>query len=151
MNAEDLGYTPAVRLSEMIRQKQVSPVEVVGALLERITALEPQINAFVYLAADQAMAAARSSEAALMKGGALGPLHGVPVTIKDLAVTGDMPTQFGSLSQAGHQPAEDTPLVSRLKDAGAIVLGKTTTSEFGWKGVSQSPLTGITHNPCKHG
>jgi aspartyl-tRNA(Asn)/glutamyl-tRNA(Gln) amidotransferase subunit A len=151
MAPEELGYTPAIRLAEMVRRKQVSPIEVVRALLERIEALEPRINAFVHLAADHAMDAAKADEAALMGGGQLGPLHGVPVTIKDLAITKDMPTQSGSLMNAGHQPAEDTPMVIRLKQAGAIVLGKTTTSEYGWKGVSQSPLTGITHNPWKHG
>ena len=75
----------------------------------------------------------------------------MPVTIKDLALTGDMPTQSGSKIFAGHRPTEDAPVVSRLREAGAIVTGKTTTSEFGWTGVSRSPLTGITHNPWKLG
>ena len=75
----------------------------------------------------------------------------MPVTIKDLAITKDMPTQMGSHIFAGNQPTEDTPIVPRLRDEGAIILGKTTTSEFGWTGVSHSPLTGITHNPWKHG
>ena len=97
------------------------------------------------------MEAARKAEAALMGGGRIGRLHGVPVTIKDLAITKDMPTQNGSLIFKGNQPAEDTPVVPRLQDEGAIILGKTTTSEFGWTGVSHSPLTGITHNPWKHG
>ena len=73
------------------------------------------------------------------------------MTIKDLAWTSDMPTQNGSLTSKGFQPTEDTPIVPRLKAEGAIIMGKTTTSEFGWKGVSESPLTGITHNPWKHG
>ncbi len=151
MPDDGLGFTPAVRLAEMIRRKEVSPVELVRALLARIERLEPRINAFAFLAADQAMDDARRAEAALMGGGPLGRLHGVPVTIKDLTITKDMPTQQGSLIFAGNRPAEDTPMITRLKDAGAIVLGKTTTSEFGWKGVSESPLTGITHNPWKHG
>lgn len=151
MDNEDLGYTPAVRLAEMIRTRAVSPVEVIQPLLERIAALEPRVNAFAYLAADQAMEAARRAETALMKGERIGPLHGVPVTIKDLAITKDMPTQMGSLIYKGFQPDEDTPIVPRLRDHGAIILGKTNTSEFGWKGVSESPLTGITHNPWKHG
>ena len=151
MTQEDLGYTPATRLAELIRTKQISPVAAVGGILARIAALEPRVNAFAHLAADRAMDAARAAEAALLGGGPIGPLHGVPVTIKDLAITKDMPTQFGSLMLAGNQPGEDTPMVTRLAAAGAIVLGKTTTSEFGWKGVSQSPLTGITHNPWKHG
>ncbi len=86
-----------------------------------------------------------------MKDERIGRLHGVPVTIKDLAITKDMPTQMGSHIFAGNQPTEDTPIVPRLRDEGAIILGKTTTSEFGWTGVSHSPLTGITHNPWKHG
>ena len=97
------------------------------------------------------MDAAKRAETALMRDERIGRLHGVPVTIKDLAITKDMPTQMGSKIFAGNQPAEDTPIVPRLKDEGAIILGKTTTSEFGWTGVSHSPLTGITHNPWKHG
>jgi aspartyl-tRNA(Asn)/glutamyl-tRNA(Gln) amidotransferase subunit A len=151
MTQEELGFTPATTLATMIRAKQLSPVEVVGGILARIAALEPQLNAFAHLDPERAMAAARAAEAALAAGAPVGPLHGVPVTIKDLAITKDMPTQFGSRILAGHQPSEDTPMVTRLEAAGAIVLGKTTTPEYGWKGVSQSPLTGITHNPWKHG
>ncbi|HEX2939646.1 MAG TPA: amidase [Rhodopila sp.] len=151
MNAEDLGYLPATTLAELIRTKQLSPVEYMRTLLERIQALEPKLNAFAYLAADQAMDAARAAEAKLMSGERIGRLHGVPATIKDLAITKDMPTQSGSLIFKGNQPREDAPIIPRLKDEGAIILGKTTTSEFGWTGVSRSPLTGITHNPWKHG
>jgi aspartyl-tRNA(Asn)/glutamyl-tRNA(Gln) amidotransferase subunit A len=151
MNSEDLGFLPAVRLAELIRIKQLSPVEYTSALLARIETLEPKVNAFAYLAADQAMDAARAAEAKLMSGDRIGRLHGVPVTIKDLAITKDMPTQQGSFIYQGKQPTEDAPMVPRMKDEGAIVLGKTTTSEFGWTGVSHSPLTGITHNPWKFG
>jgi aspartyl-tRNA(Asn)/glutamyl-tRNA(Gln) amidotransferase subunit A len=151
MNSEDLGYLPATRLAELIRTKQLSPVEYTKGLLDRIAALEPKVNAFVHLAADQAMDAARAAEARLMSGERIGRLHGVPVTIKDLAITKDMPTQQGSFIYQGNQPTEDSPMIPRLRDEGAIVLGKTTTSEFGWTGVSHSPLTGITHNPWKHG
>jgi aspartyl-tRNA(Asn)/glutamyl-tRNA(Gln) amidotransferase subunit A len=151
MNAEDLAFTPAIELAAMIRQKTISPVEVVQATLSRIDRLEPNINAFAYLAADSAMAAAKRAEAALMNGARIGRLHGVPTTIKDLAITADMPTQSGSLIMKGFQPTEDTPIVPRLRDEGVIILGKTTTPEFGWKGVSQSPLTGITSNPWKLG
>ena len=151
MDDETLAFTPAVTLAEMIRQKRLSPVELMTALLARIEALNPRVNAFAYLAADAAMEAAKRAEAALMKDERIGRLHGVPVTIKDLAITKDMPTQMGSHIFAGNQPSEDTPIVPRLRAEGAIVLGKTTTSEFGWTGVSHSPLTGITHNPWKHG
>jgi aspartyl-tRNA(Asn)/glutamyl-tRNA(Gln) amidotransferase subunit A len=151
MTSEELGFLPAIKLAELIRTKQISPVEYTRALLERIEAHNPRINAFAYLAAGQAMEAARAAEAKLMSGDPIGRLHGVPVTIKDLAITKDMPTQQGSFIYQGNQPAEDAPMVTRLKDAGAIILGKTTTSEFGWTGVSHSPLTGITHNPWKYG
>ena len=80
----------------------------------------------------------KRAETALMQGERIGRLHGVPVTIKDLAITKDMPTQMGSNIFAGNQPTEDTPIVPRLRDEGAIILGKTTTSEFGWTGVSHS-------------
>ena len=151
MDDNELAFMPAVTLAEMIRQKKISPVEVMRDLLARIEALNPQVNAFAWLTADQAMEAARHAEAALVKNERIGPLHGVPVTIKDLANTKDMPTQMGSLIFKGNQPKEDTAVVPRLKDQGAIIFGKTTTSEFGWTGVSHSPLTGITHNPWKHG
>src|SRR5258708_3339751 len=151
MNSETIGFMPATVWAEKIRTKQMSPVEAMRTLLDRINALDAKVNAFAYLAADQAMDAARLAEKALMGGERLGRLHGVPVTIKHLAWTKDMPTQNGSLSSKGFQPVEDTPVVPRLQAEGAIILGKTTTSEFGWKGVSESPLTGITHNPWKRG
>jgi aspartyl-tRNA(Asn)/glutamyl-tRNA(Gln) amidotransferase subunit A len=151
MDSETLAFTPAVRLAEMIRQKVLSPVELMTAVLGRIEALNPRINAFAHLAADAAMEGAKRAEAALMEGGRIGRLHGIPVTVKDLAITKDMPTQMGSHIFAGNRPSEDTPLVPRLREEGAIVIGKTTTSEFGWTGVSHSPLTGITHNPWKFG
>jgi aspartyl-tRNA(Asn)/glutamyl-tRNA(Gln) amidotransferase subunit A len=151
MNDEDLGFLPATELAPMIRQKKISPVEVMTGILRRIERLEPKVNAFAHLAADKAMEGARAAEAALMKDGPIGPLHGLPVTIKDLAGVGGMPTEGGSHINKGTVAASDTPFVARLKAAGAIVMGKTTTSEFGWTGVSRSPLTGITHNPWKHG
>lgn len=151
MNAEDLAYTPATRLAELFRTRQLSPVEYMQSLLERIEALEPRINAFAARDADRALEAAGRAEAKLMAGEGTGRLEGVPATVKDLTITRDMPTQQGSLICKDHQPAEDAPLVTRLKEAGAIILGKTTTSEFGWTGVSRSPLTGITHNPWRHG
>src|SRR5208337_1148016 len=104
MESEDLGFLPATDLAELIRTKKLSPVEYMRALLTRIEALDPKVNAFTYLSPDQAMDAARAAEAKLMSGGRIGRLHGVPVTIKDLAITKDMPTQFGSLIMQRHQP-----------------------------------------------
>ncbi len=151
MTDEDLGFLPATELAPMIRQKKISPVEVIGGILRRIERLEPRINAFSALGADRAMEEARKAEAALMGGGPIGPLHGLSVTIKDLTWTKDFPTHSGSKATQGFRAPVDAPVVTRLQDAGAIVLGKTTTSEFGWTGVSHCPLTGITHNPWKHG
>lgn len=151
MADDSIAFTPATELAALIREKQISPVEVMRATLERIEKFEPRINAFAHLAGDLAMAQARVAETVLMQGAPIGPLHGLPVTVKDLAITKDMPTQFGSNIFKGNQPTEDSVFVRRLKQDGGIVIGKTTTSEFGWTGVSHSPLTGITHNPWKHG
>ncbi len=151
MADDSIAFTPATELAAMIREKQISPVEVMRATLDRIEKFNPRLNAFAHLAAEPAMAQARAAEAALLQGSPIGKLHGIPVTIKDLAITGDMPTQFGSNIFKNNQPAEDSVFVQRLRAAGGIVVGKTTTSEFGWTGVSRSPLTGITHNPWKHG
>jgi aspartyl-tRNA(Asn)/glutamyl-tRNA(Gln) amidotransferase subunit A len=127
MDSETLAFTPAVELAGLIRQKKLSPVELMRALLQRIEALNPRVNAFVHLAADEAMEAAKSAETALMQGERIGRLHGIPATIKDLAITKDMPTQMGSHIFAGNRPTEDTPVVPRLQAEGAIILGKTTT------------------------
>ena len=151
MSDEDLCFASASRLREWIARKDVSPVEVTRAVLARIETLDPRLNAFATLTADAAMAAAREAEAAVARHDPLGALHGVPVTVKDLVVTAGVPTEFGSHTRKGYVPAEDSPLVTRLKTAGAVPLGKTTTSEYGWKGVSESPLTGITSNPWKLG
>lgn len=151
MDDTELCFTPASILAAMIRARRLSPVELMQATLARIEALEPSLNAFAYFDGDRAMDRAKAAETALAAGEAKGALFGVPVTIKDLAVTGDMPTERGSFIEKGRRPETDAPFVTRLKAAGAIPLGKTTTSEFGWKGVSHSPLTGITHNPWAHG
>src|SRR5512141_659079 len=96
MNATDLAYAPATELVPQIRSKALSPVEVTRAVLERIEQVNPKINAFCTVTADAALAAARSAEAAVMKGERLGPLHGVPVSIKDLALVQGVPAKFGS-------------------------------------------------------
>jgi aspartyl-tRNA(Asn)/glutamyl-tRNA(Gln) amidotransferase subunit A len=151
MDDTDLCFMPATEVAARIAAKELSPVELITAVLARIEALEPRVNAFATLAADAAMDGAKAAEAAGASGAPLGPLHGVPVTIKDLTSVEGLPFQRGSLIDEHSIGEFDTPLVTRLKAAGAIVLGKTTTSEYGWKGVSQSPLTGITHNPWKYG
>lgn len=151
MDAEALCYTPASELARLVRQKRVSAAELVDAVLTRIDALEPRLNAFATLTAEAARLAAADADRWLAAGKPIGPLHGVPVTIKDLTHTRGVPTRYGSHLRAEFVPEHDAPLVARLKQAGAIVLGKTTTSEFGWTAVSRSPLTGQTHNPWRLG
>ena len=147
MSDTDLCYMPATDLAAAIRTKQVSPVEVVNAVLARIEQLNPRLNAFCLVTAEAARQAAQAAEQAVMRGEPLGPLHGVPVSIKDLVITKGMRTMRGSKLYEHDVPTEDAPVVERLKAAGAIILGKTTTPEFGFKGVTDSPVTGITRNP----
>jgi aspartyl-tRNA(Asn)/glutamyl-tRNA(Gln) amidotransferase subunit A len=129
--ADDLAYRSAADLAAMIRARKVSPVEVVRSTLDRILRSQPVLNAFITVAEDQAMAAARDAEGAVMNGGALQPLHGVPFSAKDLVPTAGIRTTFGSLIFKDHVPERDATVVARLKRAGAILLGKTTTPEFG--------------------
>jgi aspartyl-tRNA(Asn)/glutamyl-tRNA(Gln) amidotransferase subunit A len=151
MNATDLAYTPATDLIPRIRSKALSPVELTRAVLERIETVNPKINAFCTVTAEAALAGARAAEEAVMKGGRLGPLHGVPVSIKDLALVKGVPAKFGSFVFEKRVGEVDAPYVRRLKEAGAIPVGKTTTPEFGWKALGDSPLTGITRNPWNLG
>ena len=147
MNATDLAYTPATDLVASIRSKALSPVDVTRAVLERIEQVNPKINAFCTVTADTALAAARAAEAAVMKGERLGPLHGVPVSIKDLTPTKGIRTTWGSKIFEHHVPDEDALYVTRLKEAGAIVVGKTNTPEFGAGGNTFNAVFGATRNP----
>src|SRR5262249_7776235 len=147
----DLCFMPATELVAAIRAKKLSAVEVTRAVLDRIAGLEPKLNAFAYLAAEEAMEDARAADRALAIGEPAGPLHGVPVTIKDHEAGRGMQVEYGTWLRKGEVASADNAMVARLRAAGAIILGKTTTPEFGWKGVSESPLTGITHNPWKLG
>ncbi|RVT99164.1 amidase [Rhodovarius crocodyli] len=147
----EIGLMPAAQLAAMIAAKKISPVEATAAIIARVERLDPELNAFVKLDAEGAMAAARQAEAAVMRGDELGPLHGLTVTIKDVTAAKGLPLERGSLAHKGEIAAADAPVTARMRDAGAIVLGKTTTSEFGWTAVSRSPASGITHNPWKKG
>jgi len=130
------------------RARTFSPVEVTKALLERIAKLDKNVNAFCLIDAETSMAQARQSEARWMKRESLSPLDGVPVAIKDLLLTRGWPTLRGSRAIDPKQHwNDDAPAVARLREAGAVLLGKTTTPEYGWKGVTDSPLTGVTRNP----
>jgi len=147
MNASDLCYTPATELSRLIRSKVLSPVELMEAVLARIERINPVINAYCTMTATEAMDEARRAEAMVMAGRPLGDLHGIPVSIKDLALTKGVRTMSGSFIFEHRVPDVDAPFVRRLKDAGAIMVGKTTSPEFGWKALGQSPVTGHTRNP----
>src|SRR5260221_8321919 len=149
--SKELSFTPATELTRMIREKTVSPVEVMRETIARAESLNPRLNAICTPTFDAAMDAAVEAEHAVMKGRSLGILHGVPTSIKDLAFTRGVRTMAGSNIHRDRIPDFDHLHVERLRSAGAISIGKTTVSEFGWSGVSNSPLTGITHNPWKHG
>lgn len=151
MDSLDLCFTPAIELRDHIRAREISPVDAVDAVLGHIEANEPQLNACTVIVAEQAQAAARAAEQALSDGQQVGPLHGIPVTIKDLFDVAGLPTSAGSHTRLGYVAERSAVFVQRMVDAGAIIVAKTTTSEFGWKGVSQSPLTGITSNPWRLG
>src|SRR5436309_4948772 len=142
-----LIWQSALEISGLVRAKKLSPIEVTDAVLSRIDAVNPTLNAFCVVAAEQARAAAREAEIAVTKGEPLGPLHGVPVSIKDVLFTRGLTTTGGSRLFADHVPDEDAIAVARLKAAGAVLFGKTNTSEFGHKAVTESPLFGVTRNP----
>ena len=146
--AKELAWLSATKLLKGYKKRRFSPVEVTEAVLERIGSLNHELNAYCHVDAEGALAAARASERRWSKGAPQGRLDGVPVSIKDLILTAGMPTLRGSRTVDPQQAFDvDAPVTARLKENGAIILGKTTTPEFGWKGVTDSPLTGITRNP----
>jgi aspartyl-tRNA(Asn)/glutamyl-tRNA(Gln) amidotransferase subunit A len=143
----DLCTLSATELLEAYRKHQLSPVDVTRAVLKRIDELNPVLNAF-NLVSDHAMEDAKASEARWAAGQPKGLLDGVPVSIKDIILTKGWPTLRGSKTVDPKGPwNDDAPAAARLREHGAVLLGKTTTPEFGWKGVTDSPLTGITRNP----
>src|SRR5437773_4632100 len=143
----DLAFTAAAELARLIARRAVSPVELVEEVLGRIERSQPSVNAFITVCAEEARAAAKAAEAAVMRGDHLGPLHGVPFAVKDLVNTAGVRTTFGSVAAADNIPMTDSPAVARLKAAGAILVGKTTTPEFGHKCFTEAPLFGRTANP----
>jgi aspartyl-tRNA(Asn)/glutamyl-tRNA(Gln) amidotransferase subunit A len=144
--AFDFIYSDATKLAELIRTREVSPVEVVQAHLDRIAAMNPKINAIVTLA-DGALKAAKAAEAAVMAGEELGPLHGVPFTVKDSIDTADVATQRGSPIFKGRVPDADATSVARMKKAGGILLAKTNLPEFSYWIESDNMLSGRSNNP----
>ena len=144
----DLCSLSAVELLKLYRKKKLSPVEVTQAVLQRIEKLNPVLNAFCIVDRKQAMQSATQSEKRWRSGEPKGLLDGVPTTIKDLLLTKGWPTLRGSRTVDPKGPwNDDAPAVARLREHGAVIVGKTTTPEFGWKGVTDGPLTGITRNP----
>jgi aspartyl-tRNA(Asn)/glutamyl-tRNA(Gln) amidotransferase subunit A len=144
----DVLSLSAAELLERYRARQLSPVEVTRAALDRIARLQPTYNAFVTIGEREALQAARESEARWKRGEPAGLVDGLPTTVKDLLLAKGWPTLRGSRTVDPDQPwDEDSASVARMREQGAVLLGKTTTPEFGWKGVTDSPLTGLTVNP----
>ena len=144
----DIQWMTASQLVTAYREKQLSPVEVTEYLLGRIEALDSRTNAMCFLDPASTLAQAQASEERWMIGEPQGLLDGVPVAIKDLVVTRDWPTMRGSNTVDRNQVMEhDAPCVARLREHGAVFIGKTTTPEFGWKATNDNPLTGVTSNP----
>ncbi|HSF05229.1 MAG TPA: amidase family protein [Methylomirabilota bacterium] len=147
MTATDLCFTPAVELARLIRHRALSPVEIIRAVLDRIERLNKPLGAYVLVHAERALRDARRAEQAVMAGQPLGPLHGVPVSIKDNLWTAGDRTTFGSRLLAEFVPPEDAPSVARLRAAGAIFVGRTNLPEFAWRGSTDNPLFGESRNP----
>jgi amidase len=145
--AKDLTRLSAVELARLIRTRKASPVEVIEAHLAAIGKSNPAVNAFCTVVPEKALAWAREAEAAVKKRGKLGILHGVPVAIKDLTATAGIRTTYGSTLFRDHIPTEDAEIVRKLKKAGAVVLGKTNTPEFGAGANTFNKVFGATRNP----
>jgi aspartyl-tRNA(Asn)/glutamyl-tRNA(Gln) amidotransferase subunit A len=141
------AFLSAAELLARYRSKELSPVEVVCAVLDRIDRHNAAVNAYCHLDAEGALRNAQESEARWMAGAPKGVSDGVPVGIKDNILVAGMPARFGSRLTSSEPSAHDAPAVARLREQGAIVIGKTTLPEFGWKAVTDSPLTGVTRNP----
>lgn len=146
MQSGDPTTMTAVQLRRAIAAGELSPVEAVRAVLDRIERTQPVLNAFITVCAEQALSDAKDAERAVVQRRALGPLHGVPFSVKDLVATRGVRTTYGSLIFEHHVADHDAVAVARLKAAGAILIGKTTTPEFGQKGLTEAPLFGRTRN-----
>ena len=144
---ENLAFAPASDLRALIADKQVSPLELTALYFERIDRLDSQLHAYLTLCRDEAMQAAIDAENAVMRGDALGPLHGVPISIKDLELTRGVRSTSGCLVFKDRIPEEDSIVVERVKASGAIILGKTNTPEFGHRGTTENLLGEPCRNP----
>lgn len=145
--SDEFDYMTAVEMRRHVVQKNISPVELTRRALDKAAATQDTLNAFSLLLPETAMLTAHQAEDAVMKGAPCGLLHGVPFSVKDLIAVGGVQYASGSKATEDTVAKADAPSVERAKRAGAILIGKTTTSEFGCKCVGDSPLTGITRNP----
>lgn len=144
---EQLIFKPATELAELIANKQVSPVELVDTYLERIDKLDPKLNSYLTLMSDEARKSAKVAEEAVTKGDELGPLHGVPISVKDLQMTKGVRSTGGSLGYKDRIPEADAAVIEKVRESGAIILGKTNTPEFGLLGASENRLGEECRNP----
>ena len=142
-----LDFISVSELSKLIKNKEVSPTELLDSTLKKIEKLDPILNSFAFLDIEGAKILAKESEKRMMSNSLLSELDGIPTSIKDLIAQKNLPQRFGSKTTSDNLVSADAPSVERLRNAGAILLGKSTTSEFGCKGVGDSPLTGVTRNP----
>jgi len=147
VNATDLCFMPAADLARAIRARQVSPTDALDAVLARIAAVNPALNAIVTVTEEPARAAAREAEARITRGEPLGPLGGVPVTIKDLVMVKGVRTTWGSRIFEQFVSPEDAPSVERLRAAGAVIVGMTNSPEFGYRATTDNAVFGVTRNP----
>ena len=144
---EPLDFISVSELSKLIKNKEVSPTELLDSTLKKIEKLDPILNSFAFLDIEGAKILAKESEKRMMSNSLLSELDGIPTSIKDLIAQKNLPQRFGSKTTSDNLVSADAPSVERLRNAGAVLLGKSTTSEFGCKGVGDSPLTGVTRNP----
>ena len=147
MSDLDLCFTPAKELARRIRAKEMSPVDIVQNSLDRIGEINPTLNCFCFVYPEEAVAKAKEAEAAVMRGDTVGPLHGVPIAIKDFTPTKGKTTTMGSKVYRDWVPDDDAQIVKDLTGAGAIMVGKTTTPEFAHSSFTHSPLWGVTRSP----
>ena len=147
MDQRELAFTPAWRLREMVAAREVSPVELTQLYLRRIDVMNPTLNAYLTVGGEQALASAREAEAAVGRGDELGPLHGVPMGIKDLTETAGLRTTQGSAFFKDNVPEKDELTAARVRASGAIILGKTNTPEFGHSATTENMLGDACRNP----
>jgi Asp-tRNA(Asn)/Glu-tRNA(Gln) amidotransferase A subunit family amidase len=147
MNATELCYTPATQLGQLIRERELSPVEILEAVLARIERLNPSLNAFLTVTADLATREAQAAEGRAVRGELRGPLDGIPYSIKDLEPTAGVRTTFGSKFFEHHVPTHDGVAAERLRASGGLLLGKTNTPQFGYKDMCDNLLGPPCRNP----